>query len=96
MARDEDDTPLDPVVSGHISCHCKHVADMVSDVRMMKKDMGRIEKLGWILVAGVAGILFAVIAPRVSHGAEPPPAGASERMGIDRVERPEGRADVQR
>lgn len=62
------------------TCHCSHVTVVV-------KDMGRIERLAWIIVTAVVGLLVVeAVKLEASHiRAEAAPAWPNERLTPDRV-----------
>lgn len=65
----------------HAKCHCSHVTVVI-------RDMGRIERLCWIMATGIAGLIFAYGASlNWSRLRDPPPSTShNERTFPDRVE----------
>ncbi len=68
----------------HHTCHCSHVVVVVNDLK-------RMERLAWIVVVAVVGVLVHWVTGAMGSHVEPTAATGrpDERMGSDRVPRPE-------
>jgi hypothetical protein len=71
-------------MSDEHSCHCAHVTIVMTKITLVEKVMA-------ILAAGVIGVMGVLVGQFISRRVswEAPPASASERMFLDRVNKPD-------